>query len=224
MLAESEKPEFHYAGFDATYAWNIMWTTVDVAQGKASVAHLDSVLNNNFTAFPNNAYRMYFTTNHDENSWNGTEFEKYGDAYKAFAVFSQTMYESVPLIYSGQEEPNKKRLKFFVRDPIGWSRYAMAPFYSTLLHLRSKDPALAADASYKRIPTANDEAIFAYTRQKGTHKIFVVLNLSDEPQHFTIKEKNVYGYPLDIFTNKKIKLFRNYVYTMKPWGYRVYEY
>ncbi|MDE3184079.1 MAG: alpha-glucosidase C-terminal domain-containing protein [Bacteroidota bacterium] len=224
MLAESEKPEFHYAGFDATYAWNMMWTTVDLAQGKIPLQYLDSVLNNNFTTFPKNAERMYFTTNHDENSWNGTEFEKYGDAYKAFAVFSQTMYESVPLVYSGQEEPNKKRLKFFTRDPITWGKYAMAPFYSTLLHLRSKDPALAADAAYKKITTANDEAIFAYTRTKGTHKIFVVLNLSDQPQHFTIKEKEIYGYPINVFTNKKENLFKNHVYTMKPWGYLVYEY
>jgi glycosidase len=134
------------------------------------------------------------------------------------------MYESVPLVYSGQEEPNKRRLKFFVRDPITWGKYAMAPFYSTLLHLRSKDPALAADAAYEKIPTANDEAIFAYTRQKGTHKILVVLNLSDQPQHFTIKEKEIYGYPLNVFSNKKEKLFNNHVYTMKPWDYLVYEY
>jgi glycosidase len=224
MLAESEKPELHYAGFDGSYAWNIMWATVDVAQGKHNLIYLDSVLNENFTVFPKNAERMYFTTNHDENSWNGTEFEKYGDAYKAFAVFSQTMYESVPLIYSGQEAPNKKRLKFFVRDPINWDGYAMAPFYSKLLHLRSKDEALAADASYKKIPTANDDAIFAYIRQKGKHKIFVVLNLSGEPQHFTIKEKEVYGNPLNIFSGENEKLFKNHVYEMKPWEYFVYEY
>jgi hypothetical protein len=146
------------------------------------------------------------------------------DAYKAFAVFSQTMYESVPLIYSGQEAPNKKRLKFFVRDPINWDGYAMAPFYSKLLHLRSKDEALAADASYKKIPTANDDAIFAYIRQKGKYKIFVVLNLSGEPQHFTIKEKEVYGNPLNIFSGENEKLFKNHVYEMKPWEYFVYEY
>jgi len=224
MLAESEDPKFHDAGFDATYAWNIMWATVDVAQGKHSLQYLDSVLNNNFTTFPKNAERMYFTTNHDENSWNGTEFEKYGDAYKAFAVFTQTIYESVPLIYSGQEAPNKKRLKFFVRDPIDWDNYAMAPFYDTLLHLRKKDEALAADAAYKKIPTANDDAIFAYIRQKGKHKILVVLNLSPQPQHFTIKEQEVYGDPLNVFAGKKEKLFQNYVYEMQPWDYLVYEY
>ncbi|MEO9144613.1 MAG: alpha-amylase family glycosyl hydrolase [Ginsengibacter sp.] len=224
MLAESEKPEFHYAGFDATYAWNIMWATVDVAKGTHSLKYLDSVLNQNFSTFPTNAERMYFTSNHDENSWNGTEFEKYGDAYKAFAVFTQTMYQSIPLIYSGQEVPNKKRLKFFVRDPIVWNQYEMAPFYSTLLHLREKDGALAADAGYKKITTANDDAIFAYIRQKGKHKVLVVLNLSSEPQRFTIKENEVYGNPLNVFSGLKEKLFNNHVYDMKPWDYLVYEY
>ena len=67
-------------------------------------------------------------------------------------------------------------------------------------------------------------AIFAYIRQKGNHKIFVVLNLSDEPQQFTIKENEVYGNPINIFSGKREKLFLNRVYSMEPWGFRVYEY
>jgi len=224
MLAESEKPEFHYAGFDATYGWSEMWATVEVANGKHSVPYLDSVLNHSISVFPKNAYRLYFTTNHDENSWNGTEFEKYGPAYKAFAVFTQTFYQSIPLIYSGQEAPNKKRLKFFVKDTIVWDKYAMAPFYSKLLHLRENDPALATDASYKKITTANDEAIFAYVRVKGKHKVAVVLNLSGQPQQFTIKENEMYGNAKNVFSGAKVKLFKNYVYTMEPWDYLVYEY
>lgn len=224
MLAESEDPKFHDAGFDATYAWNIMWATVEVAQGKQRLKFMDSVLHHNFSTFPKNAERMYFTTNHDENSWNGTEFEKYGDAYKAFAVFTQTMYESIPLIYSGQEEPNKKRLKFFVRDPIQWGKYQMAPFYSTLLHLRSRNPALAADAAYQRIETGNNNAIFAYLRQKGKHRVLVVLNLSSEPQSFIIDDQLSFGKVTNVFTDKKMKLYRDQVFTMTPWDYRVYEY
>ncbi len=224
MLAESEKAQLHYTGFDATYGWTEMWATVDVAKGKHSVHYLDSVLNHSISTFPKNAYRVYFTTNHDENSWNGTEFEKYGDAYKAFAVFSQTFYQSIPLIYSGQEIPNKRRLKFFVKDPIVWDKYEMAPFYDTLLHLREANTALAADASYKKLASANDDAIFAFIRQNGKHKIAVVLNLSDQPQHFTIKEKEIYGKVKNVFSGSKEKLAENHVYSMAPWGYLVYEY
>ena len=224
MLAESEKPGLHYVGFDATYGWSEMWATVEVAQGKKSLSYLDSVLNHSISSFPKNAYRVYFTTNHDENSWNGTEFEKYGNAYKTFAVFSQTFYQSIPLIYSGQEVPNKKRLKFFVKDPIVWDQYVMAPFYDTLLNLRSHNKALEADAAYKKVATANDDAIFAFIRQKGKDKVAVVLNLSDQPQHFTIKEKEMYGKVTNVFSGTKQKLAENYVYEMEPWQYFVYEY
>lgn len=147
MLAEGNKPWLHAAGFDETYTWETMGSTADLYKGKISLAQFDSALNSSIALFPKNAYRMYFTSNHDENSWNGTEFEKYGNAYKTFAVFSQTMYQSVPLIYNGQEVPNKKRLKFFVKDPIEWGQYAMAGFYKTMLNLRRSTPALAADAS-----------------------------------------------------------------------------
>jgi alpha-amylase len=224
MLAESEKSELHYAGFDATYGWNEMWTTVEVAQGIRSVPYLDSVLNHSISVFPTNAYRVFFTTNHDENSWNGTEFEKYGNAYKAFAVFTQTFYQSIPLIYSGQEVPNKRRLKFFVRDPIIWDKYDMAPFYDTLLHLRAHNDALAANAGYKKLATANDNAIFSFIRQNGNHKISVVLNLSDQPQQFTIKEHEIFGKVTNLFSGKKETLKENHVYSLEPWGYLVYEY
>lgn len=224
MLAEAENPQLHYDGFDATYTWSVMTPMEEVYKGTKDLSYFDSVLNHNIDIYPKNAYRMYFTTNHDENSWNGTEFEKYGDAYKTFAVFSQTFYQSIPLIYSGQEEPNKKRLKFFVKDPIQWGKYELAPFYSTLLHLRNRNKALAANASYKKIATANDDAIFAYVRQKDQKKVFVVLNLSPQPQHFTIKDATIYGKPLNVFTGKKTKLFENYVYVMQPWDYFVFEY
>ncbi|MDQ2718819.1 MAG: alpha-amylase family glycosyl hydrolase [Bacteroidota bacterium] len=224
MLAESEKPEFHNAGFDATYGWKEMWTTVEVAQGKRSLKYMDSVLNHSIAVFPKNAYRMFFTTNHDENSWNGTEFEKYGDAYKVFAVFTQTFYQSIPLIYNGQEIPNKKRLKFFVKDPIVWDKYEMAPFYSTLLHLREHNPALAANAGYERLSTANDDAIFAFVRQNKKNKVAVILNLSGQPQNFTIKENLIYGKATNVFSGSKEKLNKAHVYSMEPWGYLVYEY
>ena len=154
----------------------------------------------------------------------GTEFERYGDAYKALAVFAQTMYQSVPLIYSGQEVPTKKRIKFFVKDPIVWDKFGMAPFYSTLLHLRKKNPALAANAFYKKLITANDEAIFAYIRESGKHKVAVILNLSKQPQSFIIKDASINGNPLNVFMGVKEKLNDTHVFSLEPWGYIVYDY
>ncbi len=225
MLAESEKPELHEAGFDETYTWSVMESLIKLYAGKFTLAQVDSIINHNIAVFPENAYRLYFTTNHDWNSWEGTEFERYGDAYKALAVFTQTMYQSVPLIYNGQEIPNKRRLKFFVKDSINWNgEYKMAPFYKTLLKLRKATPALAADASYKRLITANDVAIFAYTREKPGHKIAVILNLSNQPQSFTIKDKSIYGQPMNVFMGVKEKVNSMHVFSIEPWGYILYDY
>ena len=29
-----------------------------------------------YAQYPKGAYKLFFTSNHDENSWNGTEYEK----------------------------------------------------------------------------------------------------------------------------------------------------
>lgn len=225
MLAEGEKPELHKAGFDETYAWDMMRAMTDLYSGKKSVMQFDSAVKAGIAKFPATAYRLYFTTNHDENSWNGTEFEKYGDACKTFAVFTQTMYQSIPLIYNGQELPNKKRLKFFVKDTIGWNgKYELEGFYKTLLTLRKNNPALSADAPYKKVTVPGNSSIFAYIREKDGHKIAVILNLSKQPQKFKIDAAAVTGEPMNIFMGVKEKIDAAREFSMEPWGYLLYEY
>jgi alpha-amylase len=225
MLAEGERPELHAAGFDETYTWSMMHLMEELYKGKKNVTQFDSLIKAGIDSFPANAYRLYFTANHDENSWNGTEFEKYGDAFKTFAVFTQTMYQSVPLIYNGQEAMHKKRLKFFVKDTIAWpAEMGMAPFYKTLLSLRKTNPALAAGASYKRLATSADSSIFAYKREQDGHKVIVILNLFKQSQNFTIKDDAVNGNPLNIFSALKEKISTSQEIRLQPWGFVVYAY
>ena len=225
MLAEGEKADLHEAGFDETYAWDMMRAMTDLYAGKKSVGQFDSALNATIAKFPASAYRMYFTTNHDENSWNGTEFQKYGDAYKTFALFTQTIVQSVPLIYSGQENMNKKQLKFFVKDTIAWNgKFEMSDFYKTLLALRKTNPALAANAAYKKLESSNDAAVFAYKREAGQHKVIVILNLSKQPQKFTIKDAAVNGEPMNVFMGAREKINVSHEFSVEPWGYIVYDY
>jgi alpha-amylase len=224
MLAEGDKASLIEDGFDETYGWSTMGAMTDLYTGKITVAKFDSVLNSDINRYPKKTYRLFFTANHDENSWNGTEFEKYGDAYKTFAVFTQTMYQGVPLIYSGQEAPNKKRLKFFLKDPIEWKSYSLAPFYKKLLALRRSNPALAAYAAYNRLKTSADEYVFAYTRQNSIHRATVILNMSNQPKKFTINDQFIYGSPLNIFSGQKEKLEEGREYSVEPWGFIVYDY
>ena len=224
MLAEGDKPRLHEDGFDATYPWNIMNVAYGINSGKTTVRQLDSVIRYNDSIYPKDAFRMFFTTNHDENSWNGTEFERFGEGYKTFAVWAFTMEKSIPLIYSGQEEPNRRRLKFFVKDTIRWGKYTLAPFYTTLNLLRRSTPALAADASFRRLSTGHDDAIFAYLREKQGRKLLVVLNFSAAPQTFSIRDLQINGEATDVFAHQAKHIKAGETWTLPAWGYLLYNY
>ena len=222
-LAECEVPEYHEV-FDATYTWRWMHASQEFYQGRMNLQSLLTVLYKSVTEFPCNAFRMYFTSNHDENSWNGTEYEKYGDSAELFAVFSCT-WKGMPMIYSGQEMPNKKRLKFFDKDQIDWTeRFELHDFYKTLLSLKSNNKSLrSGDLSIltKIVSHPEDHEMFSYLRKHAEDEVLVVLNCSDTPKNFEVKDvkgvfQNVFGGP-DIEFDKD-----NSVY-LKEWGYLVFE-
>jgi glycosidase len=225
MLAEANEPWLHEAGFDATYTWDAFNMMKLIAKGERPASALDSALQYVDRSYPANALRMYFTSNHDENSWNKADYATMpGASHAPFAVISQTIARSVPLIYSGQEEPFLDSVSFFYKDTITFSKYERAKFYSTLLHLRRNNPALAANASFKKLSTTHDEAIYAFERRSGSDKIVVITNLSDKPQDFTINDADVNGNPLNVFSSKKEKLQLNKTCQLAEWGYLVYRY
>jgi alpha-amylase len=211
--------------FDCSYTWSWMHKTKDFYKEHLPLAVLDTLLKKYDTTV-HNSMNLWFTANHDENSWNGTEYEKYGDMAKALAVFSCT-WNGVPLVYSGQELPNMKRLKFFEKDPIEWSgTYAMADFYKALLHLKKNNPALRAGdeaVTTYLLATDADKHILAYLRKNGDKEVLVLLNLGREKLRFEVKDthltgkfKNVFGGTGNDFTTEKF-------FEMQPWEYLVYE-
>ena len=224
MLAEGDEPYLNKSGFDATYPWDMFHKMVQIAKGEAPAFALDSVKNKNDTAFPKNALRLYFTSNHDENSWNKADYETMpGASHAPFAVFTQTMVRGVPLIYGGQEEPVLRAIQFFEKDPMTFKKFARASFYKTLLTLRKRNKALEPDASFKKISVGDDNAVYAFVRAKAGKKIFVILNLSGKEQKINVKDKGLYGNPYNVFMYAKEKL-SNKERMIEPWGYVVYEY
>lgn len=224
MLAEADKPSLHDDGFDATYAWGMFSMMKKVAKGERNANALDSVRNYVDTAFPANALKMFFTSNHDENSWNKADYGTMpGTIHAPFAVFTQTMPHDVPLIYSGQEEPVLDSISFFYKDPIHFKNYSRAKFYETLLELRKNNPALAANAPFKKLNIGNDKAIYAYTRGANGNKVMVILNLSSQPQKIKIDDSNLLGNVHNVFSGANETL-TNKEWEMQPWGYAVYVY
>jgi glycosidase len=224
FLAEGDKPYLLKSGFDAFYPWEMFHKMVDVAAGKTNALALDSVKNKYDTAYPKEAIPLYFTSNHDENSWNRSDFGTFpGVIHAPFAVFTQTMAGTVPLIYSGQEEPFLDSLHFFYKDTILFKNFAREKFYKTLLELRKNNSALAADASFKKINVGDPKALYAYVREKDGKKVFVILNLSKTEQAIKVTDKDMLGSPYNVFmgTNEQLS---DKEWRIEPWGYVVYVY
>jgi hypothetical protein len=167
---------------------------------------------------------MYFTSNHDENSWNGTAYEKYGDSEGLFAVFSCT-WNGMPMIYSGQEMPNKKRLKFFDKDQIDWNiRFELHDFYKTLLTLKSNNKSLRSgdmDVLTKIVSHPEDHEVFSYLRKQAEDEVLVVLNCSNTPKDFEVKD--VKGVFRNVFGGPDIQFDKDNLVFVKEWGYLVFE-
>lgn len=227
-LAESDplEHEDYYQAFDACYTWAWMHKTEEFYKQHQDKYVLDSIVHQyDYNGGPD-AIPLWFTSNHDENTWNGSEYEKYGDAAKAFAVFSFTR-NGMPLIYSGQELPNLKRLKFFDKDPIEWNgKYELHDFYKTLLHLHKNNPALrAADDAVTtyNLSTNSPANVMAYLRKNGPHQVLVILNFSKQTVQCSITDEHVTGNFTEVFTktNKDFTTDKNI--DMQPWEYLVYE-
>ncbi|MEE4197559.1 MAG: alpha-amylase family glycosyl hydrolase [Bacteroidales bacterium] len=221
MLAEANEPELHEEAFDMTYAWDIHFLWNEMAQGKKNMADLVNQLEKEKTKYPQDAYRMLFTSNHDENSWKGTVYDRLGDATETFAVLSATL-PGMPLIYSGQEACLDKRLKFFEKDTISWDQEcSMFDLYQTLLTLKEENEALwngAWGGSMERIATPADDHIFAFARTKGEHQVVTVLNLSENEIDVELPEDLENKQLVEVFSGEPLASS----YTMKPWGYKVF--
>jgi glycosidase len=225
-LAEGEKPELHQKAFDATYGWEMHHLLKDVAQGSKNVIDIYKCIDKTAANFPSDAYKLYFTTNHDENSWNGTEKEKFGAGAAAMFVLSATIPMSMPLLYTAQESALDHRLKFFEKDPVDWRGYPLQGFYTALLQLKNRNKALLNGSwggKMTRLKTSNEMATMAYTRQNGADKILVILNLSDKPQDISITGNALKGAYNNIFDEKSKTFGEEEKLSLSPWEYQVWE-
>ncbi|MBQ5353465.1 MAG: DUF3459 domain-containing protein [Alistipes sp.] len=186
-LAEGENTELHNNSFDASYAWELHHLLNAIARSEKGVNELKEYIAKDAAAHPAEAFRLMFTSNHDENSWAGTEFERMGDAAKVMAVLTFTLPNGQPLIYTGQEMGWNKRFEFFEKDHIpAWEANEYAEFYKSLTTLRHNNPALAAGERGGKIEyiDAVPEGVFAFRRAVEGNSVTVYANLTKEAVSF----------------------------------------
>ncbi len=221
MLAEAEEPEIHRA-FDMSYTWELAQTMRDFGAGNATLADFDAALENSFNRFHKRDFRMVFTTNHDENSWQGGDSDLYGSNFKNMAVFAATVW-GMPLIYNGQEAALNKQLEFFEKDEIEWGDYIYQDFYTTLLDLNTRNQALfngEIGGDYRKLHTDKDEHIFAYKRIGHHEQVLVLLNFSDEERTFSFTDGHE-GVWTDVFDGSEHEI--GSPTTMSPNSYMLME-
>ena len=199
LLAEAERENLAdpRETFDAGYAWELHHLLNALAQGQKTVADLKDYVARDAEKFPKEAFRLSFTSNHDENSWSGTEFEREGIYANACAVLCFTLPGTQPLIYTGQEIGLNRRLAFFEKDPItDWTPNEYTAFWKGLVDLKHQNAALAAgerggELSWWEVP----EGIVAFSRTKGENQVIVIANFGKEDY------TPVFNIPDTVYTN-----------------------
>ncbi len=222
LLSEAETPQHQLKAFNSSYGFDMMHVINSVAAGKYGASHIDDDLAKSAVRFPQGGSMLYYTTNHDENSWLGTVYERLGGGVEVFAVLTYLL-DGVPLIYNGQEAGLAKRLEFFERDPINWRPHPLADLYRTLNQLRTSNPALFTGASFKRIPTTDNAAIYLVHRADGDHAVLGLLNLSGRETTFDAYAEGMAGEWSDVFTGENVTLSSKLNRTLPGWGFQVLQ-
>ncbi|MCW8092540.1 alpha-amylase family glycosyl hydrolase [Alteromonas sp. ASW11-130] len=190
LLAEWESRDLHEKAFNMTYAWSWNETVHGIARQGWPLDKLRKYYSWNERAWPKNAYRMTFVSNHDKNAWEGTQREQFGHVLEA-AIILSVLGEGVPLIYNGQEAGESKRLAFFERDPIEWQEHAIGDLYRRLIKWKHKVSALwngAYGATMIQIPNTQMDSVFSFIRAQNNERVLVIINFSKVRVNVKLKD------------------------------------
>jgi glycosidase len=220
MLAESDGN--HKGGyplielFELSYDWPGHAVLNQIAKGELKASDLEKHLLNVQQKYSPEHSVMSFTTNHDENSWNGTVFERLGDAAEIMSVLTYIM-PGTPLIYSGQEYGLDKRLAFFKKDFIPKKASSYVALYTKLNTLKKTSDALDVGKGAADINILENENtdVIALSRNKGDDTLIFVGNLSNVPQQISLADNGTYR---DVFTEEEVQINS---LNLEPWAYRL---
>ena len=225
MLAEWETRDHHDGAFSATYAWEWNNTLHDIAMGNGDVGGLRGYyFYDQDNTWPDDAYRLTYTANHDQNAWVATQFGRWGDALEAAFALS-VVGEGVPMVYNGQEAGNDVMLEFFERDPIVWQDHPLNNHFTSLIGLLEDNQAIwHGEAGGQMIDIANSSPaeVFSFTRQKGDDAVFAVFNFSTEAQTVSFGGALHHGDWTRFRTGDAISFDAGTMVEIEPWGWRVF--
>ena len=225
MLAEAEQADLFDRAFDACYAWEFHHIVNDIAQGRRRVWDLRNYLYADRDRYPRSAMRLMFTSNHDENSWNGSEFRRLGDAAGIMAALTFVLPQSMPLVYTGQAFGYDHSFAFFDRDPMVDPRPGrFTELYRLLCLLKHRNRALQAGergGSFVEIENNAKDCLMTFVREVEGNRVLCVMNLSPYTIHADFNTGIYQGEYADALTGDRIVVPYRVEQDMAPWSYRI---
>ena len=225
FLAEAEELNLFDRAFDASYAWEIHHMMCDIAGGARRVWDLRNTLYADREKYPKSAIRMMFTSNHDENSWSGSEFARFGAALEAMTALTFLWEASLPLIYTGQEVGYDHSFEFFDRDPLpSLVANEHTQLYRRLINLKHTQRALDSGERGGRIIEIENNAkdcIMTFVRECGDSRVVAILNLSPYTIHADFNTGIYAGSYYNAITGEETTLPTHVEQDLAPWGYTI---
>jgi glycosidase len=222
LLAEWESRELHARAFDASYASPWAEAVSAIGQGRADVGALCVYYAWDQGFFPHEAMRMTYVSNHDVNHA-ATEFERLGPLVEAAIVLS-VVGSGIPMIYTGQEAGNDKRLRFFEPDPVQWREHPHGDLYRRLFHLKRATTALwngRWGAPMLQVVNDAPSSVLSFVREDPAGRVFAVLNFSAEVAEVTFRGDLHHGRWSDALMAEQVDLGAGDGLTLAPGAYRV---
>jgi cyclomaltodextrinase len=219
MLADGEKPALHQA-FDMTYATNFYQTIKEIINGDKKRSDLVNYFKNQKSAYSANDLKLYFTSNHLENSGNKNEFEAFGNAHKAFAAMTAVL-PGMPMIYGGQEAAQRKHLKPYDKDLIEWGDYEYASFYAQMMKLHHQSRSLLPQSTFEIMDLQN-ENLFAFKRSYKNEETIFVMNISKSLERLILPQA-LSGTFTDCSNSNNLTLNQNTELVFEPYQYFILQ-
>lgn len=220
MLAESDP--FNVGGFDLinsfemSYNWQGHHILNEISKGHKSAKDLKDNINRNLSIYEDNHILLNFTSNHDENTWVGTVFDRMGDSYLTMSVLTYIM-PGIPLLYNGQEYSLNKRLEFFEKDFIPKENTELVKFYNKLGKIKRNNKALHFSKETKfDIKNSMDEDIFILERTLENESVLLISNLSKKVKSIN---HDIDGNYENLFNGKLIELNSKQNLEFNSWDY-----
>ena len=225
MLAEAEGAEFFDNAFDACYGWELHHAMVAVAQGKSRVWEVRNKVYALLNDHPKSSMHMTFTSNHDENSWSGSEQSRFGDALEAMTALTFVLPKSLPLIYTGQEIGYDHSFAFFDKDAMPkFEENEASKRYRRLCEMKHSFSALrSADegGSFVEINNNAPDCMLTFVRENEEGRVVYVGNLSPY-KIFADFHTGIYaGEYENVLTGEKEMLYEHTWGDMEPWSFRL---